>query len=137
MATKVDVSTIESFLNCKLKAHLKLTGESGIKSDYEAMIATATTASREQTIASLVARLGDGDTGRGIKINRSVLEQGARLLADVYVEDDVTLLRFDALKLAEEASGLGDHRVRGRRRNGRVHEPRASRFQSARYRYSQ
>ena len=42
---------IESHLNCKVKGHLKLAGECGIKSDYEAMTTAARQASREEAIA--------------------------------------------------------------------------------------
>ena len=58
MATKITRAIIESYLNCKYKGHLKLAGEGGTKSDYEVMTAAARAASREQAIASLVARFG-------------------------------------------------------------------------------
>jgi hypothetical protein len=42
MATKITRDIIESYLNCKYKGHLKLGGESGTRSDYEAMSAAVT-----------------------------------------------------------------------------------------------
>jgi hypothetical protein len=57
MATKIIRDIIESYLNCKLKGHLKLAGESGTRSDYEAMTVAARQASREQAIIRLVAPL--------------------------------------------------------------------------------
>jgi predicted RecB family nuclease len=109
MPTKVDLDTIESFLNCKYKGHLKLTGESGTKSDYETMTAAARASSREQAIARLVSRFGDGDVRRGTRVIAAALKQGARLLVDAYHEDDAVVLRFDALRRVDGASGLGDH----------------------------
>ena len=43
---------LEGYLNCKYKGHLKLAGESGTPSDYEAMTADARRASREEAVAS-------------------------------------------------------------------------------------
>jgi hypothetical protein len=50
MATKITRDIIESYLNCKYKCHLKLTGESGTQSDYEAMMSTARSSSRVQAL---------------------------------------------------------------------------------------
>jgi hypothetical protein len=44
LGIKITGDIIESFLKCKLKGHLKLTGQSGTNSDYEVM-ATAARAS--------------------------------------------------------------------------------------------
>jgi hypothetical protein len=46
MATKITRDIVESYLNCKYKGHLKLAGDSGTRSDYEAMTAAAKQASR-------------------------------------------------------------------------------------------
>ena len=51
MATRITRDIIESYLNCKYKGHLKLTGESGTPSDYEAMTTAARQASREEAVA--------------------------------------------------------------------------------------
>jgi hypothetical protein len=50
MATKITWDIIESYLNCKYKGHLKLTGESRTISDYEAMTTAARASSREQAL---------------------------------------------------------------------------------------
>lgn len=109
MATKLTRDIIESYLNCKYKGHLKLIGESGTKSDYETMIAAARVSSREQAVARLIARFGEGGACRGMAVTAATLKQGRQLLTDAHLEDDDMLLRFDALKRAESASTLGDH----------------------------
>jgi hypothetical protein len=38
MATKITRDVLESYLRCKTKAQLKLTGQEGTKSDYECMM---------------------------------------------------------------------------------------------------
>ena len=109
MAMKITNEILEAYLNCKTKGHLKLAGESGTKSDYEAMTEAASRASREAALARLVARFGEGDACRGTAVTAATLKQGAPLLADATLEDDGMSLRFDALKRADGASKLGDH----------------------------
>jgi predicted RecB family nuclease len=109
MATKITQNIITSYLNCKYKGYLKLVGECGTESDYEAMTATAEQASRQETIAKLAARFGDGDSDGGTSVTAAVLKHGKTLLADASLEDDILSLRFDALKWADGASKLGDH----------------------------
>jgi predicted RecB family nuclease len=96
-------------LNCKTKGRLRLAGESGTKSDYEAMTTAASQTSRETALAKLVVRFGDGDACRGMRVTSAMLKQGAPLLVDAELEDDVMSIRFDALKQADGASMLGDH----------------------------
>src|SRR5262249_31944128 len=109
MATKITRDIIESYLNCKYKGHLKLAGESGTPSDYETLTTAARQGAREQAGAGLVARLGEGDAGRGRTVTAAILRQGTPLLVDVDLEDEGLSFRCEALKRAEGASKLGDH----------------------------
>jgi predicted RecB family nuclease len=109
MATKITRDIIESYLNCKYKGHLKLAGESGIQSDYEMMTTAARSSSRDQAIARLVARFGEGDDYKGTTITIAILKQGRPLLADVHLEHDGMSLCLDALKRTDGASKLGSH----------------------------
>jgi predicted RecB family nuclease len=109
MATKITRDIIESYLNCKYKGHLKLTGDSGTISDYEAMTTAARASSRGQALARLVARLGEGDACRGTAVTAAVLKQGTPILLDAGLEDEGLSLRLDALKRADGASKVGDH----------------------------
>ena len=109
MATKITRDIIESYLNCKYKGHLKLAGESGTPSDYEAMTTAATASSREQAVARLVARFSEGDACQGTTVTAATLKQGAPLLADACLEDEGLSLLFDALMRAGGASKLGEH----------------------------
>jgi predicted RecB family nuclease len=109
MATKITLDTIKSYLICKYKGHLKLAGECGTKSDYEAMTAAADQASREEAVAKLAARFGEGNTSRGTAVTTAALKQRTTLLVDASFDDDAMSLRFDGLKRVDGASGLGDH----------------------------
>jgi predicted RecB family nuclease len=109
MATTITRDIIESYLNCKYKGHLKLTGVSGTPSDYEAMTEAVSASSREQAVTKLVARFGGGDGCRGLTVTPAILRQGAPLLADAHLTEDGVSLRLDALKRVDAASKLGDH----------------------------
>src|SRR4051812_23363482 len=109
MATRITRDIIESYLNCKYKGHLKLTGESGTPSDYEAMTTQARQVSRELAVAKLVSRFGEPDACREIPVTATTLKQGKTLLVDAELADEGLSLRFDALKRADGASKLGDH----------------------------
>ena len=109
MATEITRAIIESFLNCKFKAHLKLTGESGTISDYEAMTTTARQVSRESALTKLTTRFGLEDACRERAVTVATLKQGAPLLAGADLEDETLSLHFDALKRADGSSKLGDH----------------------------
>jgi predicted RecB family nuclease len=109
MATKITRDIIESYLNCKYKGHLKLTGESGTHSDYEAMTTAARRAAREDAIARLAARFDEGDTCREMAVTAATLKQGKTLLVDAELEDEDLSLRFDALKRADGPSKAEDH----------------------------
>src|SRR5262245_17120243 len=106
MAMRITSEILEAYLNCKTKGHLKLAGETGIKSDYEAMTEAASRASRELSLDGIAARYAEGDADRGTAITTARLKQGAPLLADTVVEDDGMSIRFDALKRADGASKL-------------------------------
>lgn len=109
MATKITRDVLESYLHCRTKAHLKLAGECGTKSDYEAMTTAAKEASWDAVIAKLLVRFGGEDTCRGVSVTAATLRMGAPFQADATLEDDVLSIRFDALKWADGASKLGDH----------------------------
>ena len=76
MATKLTWDIIESYLNCKYKGHLKLTGASGTPSDYEAMTTAAKVSSREQALTRLAARFGEGAAGQLAAVTAALLKQG-------------------------------------------------------------
>ena len=52
------------------------------------MTEAASRASRELSLAGIIARYGEGNDYRGTTITAAMLKQGAPLLADVIVEDD-------------------------------------------------
>jgi predicted RecB family nuclease len=106
---KITTEVLEGHLNCKFKGHLKLAGEVGTRSDYEAMTTAARAESRTQALAKLVARSGEGAAHKGTTVTVATLRSGPPLLVDAELEDESLSLRFDALKRAPGPSRLGDH----------------------------
>jgi predicted RecB family nuclease len=109
MAMKITNEVLEGYLNCKTKGHLKLVGETGDKSDFAAMTEANSRASREMSLASLLAHSGEGNAYRGTAITAATLKQGALLLVDATIDDDVKSICFDGLKRADGPSKLGGH----------------------------
>jgi predicted RecB family nuclease len=106
---KITNEVLEGYLNCKTKGHLKLVGETGDKSDYEAMTEANSRASREMSLASLLAHSGEGNAYRGTAITAETLKQGAPLLVNATIDDDAISIRFDGLKRSDGPSKLGGH----------------------------
>ena len=65
MATKITRQILEAYLNCKTKAHLKLAGQQGIVSDYEALLVANRQAVRRQAIGKILARNPESRGGEG------------------------------------------------------------------------
>jgi predicted RecB family nuclease len=99
---------VESYLNCKTKAHFKLAEEHGTKFEYEAMTIATGKASRESALAKLVARFSDGCPCRGLPVTAATLRLAMPLLTDAVLEDDDLLIRFDALKRVDVATNSAD-----------------------------
>jgi uncharacterized delta-60 repeat protein len=105
---KITNEVLESYLDCRTKGHLKLSGETGPKSYYDSRT-DAVARSREVALARLVTRFGEGCLSRGAAITRAILKQGAPLLTDATIEDESFSIRFDALKRVDGASKVGEH----------------------------
>lgn len=109
MATRITREVIEAYLNCRYKGHLMLAGESGTRSDYMAMTAAASAASREESVARLIARFAKGDGFRRLPLDTATLTQGAPLLLDIVLEDKNLSLQFDGLKRVDCPSQFGNY----------------------------
>jgi len=106
MAMKITADTLESYLQCKYKAYLKLANEQGVKSEYEALLLD----SRKQVClaaADKLARNKKGDVVRGLAITIETLKRGVPLLLDASVEDENFSVCFDALQKEAGPSMLG------------------------------
>ena len=68
VATKITREVLESYLHCKTKAHLKLAGQQGIRSDYEALLAETRKEVRRQAIDKIFAPHVESEVARNISL---------------------------------------------------------------------
>jgi predicted RecB family nuclease len=108
MATKITREVLVGFLNCKTKAHLKLVGEQGNKSDYERLIAASREEVRQEAISKILSRQPDLEVARNIRMTATALRAGSSFVVDAMFEDDWLSIAFDGLKRVDGPSKLGD-----------------------------
>lgn len=108
MSVKITRDVLESYLNCKFKGHLKLTGQQGTKSDYETMLNDIRAEVRVAAIERIIASHPAQEIPRNIPLTTDALKQGAPFLLDPILEDDLFSLAFDGLKKVDGPSKLGD-----------------------------
>jgi predicted RecB family nuclease len=108
MTTKITRDVLEGYLNCKTKGHLKLSGEHGTRSDYEAMLVAVRDEVRWKAIEKVVARHSEDEVVRNILLTGTALKAGAHFVLDAVLEDDFVRLQIDGLKRMDGPSKLGD-----------------------------
>src|SRR5208283_5262907 len=98
METKINREILEAYLYCKKKAHLKLAGQQGVVSDYEALLVENRQEVRHQAIGKILARNPEGEVVRDISLTAATLRAGASFVLNASLEDDLLSLSFDGLK---------------------------------------
>jgi predicted RecB family nuclease len=107
MATKITRDVLESYLHCKFKGYLKLTGQQGTKCDFEAMLKELRDEVRKKAIETIIARHPGDQIAKNIRLTTAGLKQGLQYIFDGTLEDDTLALHFDGLKRVEGESKLG------------------------------
>ena len=110
VGAKITRDIIEAYIACKTKAHLKLTGQHGIVSDYEGFLLQTRQGVQEQAISKIVEMNPDNEVVRGITLTAAALRSGPSFVLDAILEDDLMRLRYDGLKRVDEPSKLGNFR---------------------------
>ena len=77
---------MESFLHCKLKGHLILTGQQGVKSDYETMVTEKRADVRLAAIEKILADHPGEEIPRNVPLITSALKQGTSYVLDPTLE---------------------------------------------------
>ena len=108
MVTKITRQILEAYLNCKTKAHLKLAGQQGIVSDYEALLIENRQAVQQRAITKILTRNPEGEVVRDISLTAATLRAGSFYLLNATLEDDLLSLTFDGLKRVDGPSTLGN-----------------------------
>jgi predicted RecB family nuclease len=108
MTAKITRDVLESYLNCKTKAHLKLAGQQGSVSDYEALLDASRQKVWRTAIGKILSKHPGGEVARDISLTAAALRAGPSFVLDATLEDDLLSLRFDGLKKVDGPSKLGD-----------------------------
>ena len=107
MTLKITREVLEAHLNCKLKAHLKLGGQRGEKSEYEAMLTERRDEARLESLDKILRQQPMDQVERGITLAPAKLKRQPAFILDAVFEDDSFLLHFDGLKKVDGPSKLG------------------------------
>lgn len=99
---------LESYLNCKYKAHLKVSGQTGTPSDYEVLMREIRAETLQEAEVKLAARYGGAEALRGVRIDLTCLKRGVPLILDGLIDNEGLSLRVDGLIRIDEPSRLGD-----------------------------
>src|SRR5262245_27557893 len=108
MATKITREILEAYLYCKTKAHLKLAGQQGNVSDYEAMLLARRHDVRQQAIGKILSKHPESEVSRDIPLTAAALRAGPPIVLDATLEDDIVSIHFDGLRRVDGPSKLGD-----------------------------
>jgi hypothetical protein len=73
MTTKITKEILEAYLNCKFKAHLKLMGQQGTRSDYEGLLAEFRQEVRTTFVNEILARHPGSEVVRDISLSAAAL----------------------------------------------------------------
>jgi predicted RecB family nuclease len=108
VGARITRDIIESYLNCRLKAQLKLAGNQGIRSDYEGFLLQTSREVRQQAISKICSKTSRDDVASNIPLTVASLRAGSSYLLDTIFEDDLLSVSFDGLKRVDGSSELGD-----------------------------
>jgi predicted RecB family nuclease len=108
MAGKITYDVLEGYLNCRYKGHLKLAGERGTRSDYEALLAERRADVRMRATDKILARHPGDEVARNVPLTPAALKRGPAFVLDAVLEDEAVSLHLDGLKRVDGASKLGD-----------------------------
>jgi predicted RecB family nuclease len=108
-AMKIDNDVLESYLDCRRKAYLKLAQEQGRKSDYETLLAELRNDVKLNVINKILAQHVQHEVVQGTSLAPFVLKRGPLYLFDAILEDDLLSLCFDGLKKVPGASEFGNY----------------------------
>ena len=76
------MDVLRGYLNCPYLAHLLLSGQEGIKSDYEIVLAELEQAVRLKVIDRFHSQHSDKSLVTGVVLDRSMLSKGIAVVLD-------------------------------------------------------
>jgi predicted RecB family nuclease len=108
MASKITCDVLDAQQHCRLKAHFRLCGEEGTKSDFETLLFDARQELRLKALEKIRRQYAEGEVETDIALSRSVLRKGIPFILYGHLEDERHAIRFDGLKKVDGASIMGE-----------------------------
>lgn len=108
MSKRITNDVLEGCLNCARKGSLKLAGEHGIRSDYEALLAEQRAEVRIRAVSKILVQYGEGQIARHLPLTAATLNRGLLFILDTALNNEAISLRIDGVKRADGASKLGE-----------------------------
>ncbi len=102
MAQKITRDILESYINCRTKGYLKLTGQEGTRCDYEVLMAETRAEVRLAAIDRILAKHPGDEVARNIPMTTADLKKGPLFVLDAILEDESLSLTFDGLKRVDQ-----------------------------------
>ena len=106
MSPRITLDVFEAFLNCKLKAHLRLILQQGVKSDYEAMITDLRHEVRKKAIGKIRSNYNDDTIANALPVKRSTLRAGVAFVLDAELTNRRNSIRFDGPTMPDSVSAV-------------------------------
>lgn len=104
---KITKDVLASYLSCKYKTYLKMTGQHGTTSQYETMLSDNAQTLTQRATKRILAQTGNAEVLRHQPLTYHLLKQGAPYILDATAEDNDLSLRLDGLKRIDGSSKLG------------------------------
>jgi predicted RecB family nuclease len=108
VSSKITFDIPEAQQHCRFKAHLRLRGEVGIKSDFEKLLFDARQELRINGIEKIIQRYPQEDVESGVTLSRATLRKGIPLILLAHFDDDRYAVQYDGLKKVDGASTIGE-----------------------------
>ena len=104
---KITTDVLASYLNCKYRAYLKMTGQHGTMSQYETLLSDIAQSLTQEATKKILAQTGNAEVLRHLPLTYHLLKRGAPYILDATAEDNDFSLHFDGLKRTDGSSRLG------------------------------
>lgn len=104
---KITNQLVIAYLNCKYKAHLLTTDIASEPSNYEAFLQSQAEDYTGRAISTLVASENSCPVARSKPILVEELREGAAIVLDVNIENELLAFNIDCIKRAHGESSLG------------------------------
>src|SRR5438876_9881492 len=104
MAAAVTLDVLDAYLICKVKAQLRLDGQQGAKSDYEAGFSESRADVRVRAIQKIRSQQIDNALTNGVVLTRLMLSNGAPFIINADLRADDLSVHFDGLKKVDGPS---------------------------------